>query len=68
MNRCPYGECTFAGSEAEVDDHVAYMTRLGADDPEHATDQLRGYGEAELPRSAESASTDARGISRREVE
>jgi len=39
MTRCPYGDCTFEGSDAEVEDHVAYMTSF--DDPDHAPCQLR---------------------------
>jgi len=33
MKRCPYGECPFEGTVAEVEDHVEYMQSW--DDPEH---------------------------------
>lgn len=36
---CPYGDCPFQGTEAEVDDHVGYMTTF--DDPDHRVDKLR---------------------------
>lgn len=36
---CPYDDCPFEGTEAEVDDHVAYLTSF--DDPDHAVDRLR---------------------------
>lgn len=30
---CPYIECPFQGTQAEVDDHVAYMVSI--EDPDH---------------------------------
>jgi hypothetical protein len=29
--RCPYGDCTFRGTSAQVDDHVVYMTSVVQD-------------------------------------
>jgi hypothetical protein len=39
MGTCPYGDCGFSGTEAEVEDHYLYLIRC--DDPEHAADQRR---------------------------
>ena len=41
MPTCPYGDCSFQGTKAEVDDHVAYMTSVMLNDKGHAPDQLR---------------------------
>jgi hypothetical protein len=30
---CPYGDCTFRGTQNEVDEHIVYLT--GIDDPDH---------------------------------
>jgi hypothetical protein len=38
--RCPYDDCTFEGTQMEVDDHVDYMKGIG--DPEHEEDRRRG--------------------------
>lgn len=27
--KCPYGDCPFEGSQAEVDDHVVYVLGIG---------------------------------------
>lgn len=37
--RCPYDDCPFEGTEAEVEDHVSYS--ISTDDEDHAADKLR---------------------------
>jgi hypothetical protein len=37
QERCPYGDCTFEGTQEEVDDHCAYMAMI--DDEEHQQDR-----------------------------
>lgn len=34
--RCPY-DCTFVGTQDQVDDHVAYVVGIG--DPDHAPER-----------------------------
>lgn len=33
LTRCPYDDCSFEGTEAEVDDHIVYMVSMN--DPDH---------------------------------
>jgi hypothetical protein len=37
--KCPYDDCPFEGTEAEVEDHIAYMTGFG--DPDHDIDKRK---------------------------
>lgn len=37
--RCPYGDCPFQGTEAQVDDHVVYVGTFN--DKDHEPHKLR---------------------------
>lgn len=39
VTRCPYDDCPFEGTQAEVDDHVGYLGSCF--DPDHAPDKLK---------------------------
>ena len=41
MIRCPYDDCAFQGTQAQVDDHVCYMTSTMLNDPDHAPNKLK---------------------------
>ena len=40
MEQCPYDDCGFEGSEADVDEHITYMIGV-VQDPDHAADKRR---------------------------
>ena len=52
--KCPYRECDFEGTQAEVDNHLSYMTTM-VKDREHQPDQHR----AECPCAGAHTDTQA---------